>query len=254
MTSGAKGVARVLEDKVAVVTGAGRGIGAAIARGYAAAGARVCCAARTRSEIEATARMIADAGGQALAVPLDVTDAHSVEAALGTVAERWGGLDLVVINAGAGGGRKRVEECDPATDWQRILDVNLTGAFHCARLAAPHLRRRGGGKIIMLGSGMGHSSLHGTAAYSCSKAALWMLARILADELRGDGIAVNELVPGPVRTTMTAASAGQPGSVLNLSEEWIKAPEDVVSMALFIASLPDRGPTGQSFSLMRRTF
>lgn len=245
--------ARLLEGKVAIITGAGRGIGAAIACGYAAAGARVCCAARTRSEIEATAGVITEQGGDALAVHLDVTDPGSVEAVLGTVAERWGGPDVLVVNAGTGGGRKRVEACDPA-DWQRILDVNLTGAFHCARLAAPHLRRRGGDKIIMLGSGMGHSSLHGSAAYSCSKAALWMLVRILADELRGDGIAVNELVPGPVRTTMTTASAAQPGSVLNLSEEWIKTPEDVVPMALFVASLPDRGPTGQSFSLMRRTF
>jgi NAD(P)-dependent dehydrogenase (short-subunit alcohol dehydrogenase family) len=83
--------------------------------------------------------------------------------------------------------------------------VNLFGAYHCARLAIPHLRRRGGGKIIAIGTGLGHSSRGGTVAYSCSKAALWMLVRILADELRGDNIAVNELIPGLVRTDISTS-------------------------------------------------
>lgn len=253
MAVDANGNARPLEGQVAVVTGGGRGIGAAIARAYAAAGARVCVAARSGPEIEAVAGEIVAAGGEALALPVDVTDAAAVARLFHAVAERWGGLDLLVANAGTDTRRGRVEDCDPA-DWRRILDTNLTGVFLCARAAIPHLRARGGGKVLVLGSGLGHSSLHGSAAYSCSKAAAWMLVRILADELRGDGIAVNELIPGPVRTAMTADAPSQPGSVLNLAEEWVKAPEDVGPLALFLATRPARGPTGQSFSLMRRTF
>jgi 3-oxoacyl-[acyl-carrier protein] reductase len=107
--------------------------------------------------------------------------------------------------------------------------------------------------MVMLGSGMGHSSLHGHAGYSCSKAGLWMLVRILADELRAEGISVNELVPGPVRTAMTAV-AQREGSVVKNPVEWLKQPEDVVPLAMFLATCPAPGPTGQSFSLMRRTF
>jgi 3-oxoacyl-[acyl-carrier protein] reductase len=115
------------------------------------------------------------------------------------------------------------------------------------------MRKRGGGRMVMTGSGMGHSSLHGHAAYSCSKSALWMLVRILADELRVDGISVNELVPGPVQTAMTGVPQ-RTGSVVNNPVEWLKQPEDVVPLAMFLATHPGPGPTGQSFSLMRRTF
>jgi 3-oxoacyl-[acyl-carrier protein] reductase len=145
-----------------------------------------------------------------------------------------------------------VAESDPDA-FLRTIEVNLVGAYHCARLAIPHMRRRGGGRMIMVGSGMGHSSLHGHAGYSCSKAGLWMLVRILADELRADGISVNELVPGPVDTSMTQVPQ-RGGSVVGNPVEWLKRPEDVVPLAMFLASHAAPGPTGQSFSLMRRTF
>jgi 3-oxoacyl-[acyl-carrier protein] reductase len=241
-----------LRGQVAVVTGAGRGIGAAIARACAAAGATVCCTARSAPEIAATAAAIRAAGGSALAVPADVTRAEEVSRVYEATVAEAGGIDLLVVNAGVSLDQRPVAESDPDA-FLRTIEVNLVGAYHCARLAIPHMRRRGGGRMIMVGSGMGHSSLHGHAGYSCSKAGLWMLVRILADELRADGISVNELVPGPVDTSMTQVPQ-RGGSVVGNPVEWLKRPEDVVPLAMFLATHAAPGPTGQSFSLMRRTF
>jgi 3-oxoacyl-[acyl-carrier protein] reductase len=241
-----------LAGKVAVVTGAGRGIGAAIAEALAAAGAMVACAARNAEEIATVAARIGAAGGRAFAVATDVTDAAQVAALYAETARREGGFDLLFVNAGVSLDQRPVEQSDPAA-FEATMRVNLFGAYHCARLAIPHMRARGGGRIVMTGSGMGHSSLHGHAGYSCSKAGVWMLVRILADELRAEGIAVNELVPGPVQTAMTGAPQ-RAGSVVNNPVEWLKRPEDVVPLAMFLATHPGPGPTGQSFSLMRRTF
>lgn len=243
---------KLLAGKLAVVTGAGRGIGAAIAMGLAQQGATVCCAARSMAEIERTAAAITAAGGDAFAVAADVTDAASVAALYAAAAARHGGIDLLFVNAGVSLDQRKVEESDPSA-FVATLNVNLVGAYHCARLAVPMMRARGGGRMVMVGSGMGHSSTHGHAGYSCSKAGLWMLVRILADELRADGISVNELVPGPVRTAMTAVPQSA-GSVVSNPIEWLKTPDDVVPLALFLATHPGPGPTGQSFSLMRRTF
>ena len=238
-----------LDGKVALITGGGRGIGRAIAIAFAGAGAAVCCAARTRSEIEAVAAEIGAAGGQALAVTTDVADLASVEKVVDETVERFGGLDVLVINAGVSPGRSEVVESDPE-EWGQTIAINLTGAYYCARAAIPHLKARGGGKIITIGSGMGHRGAPGSSAYSASKAGLWMLTRVLGQELRGDNISVNELVPGPVNTAMMpGAAAREPGT---FDGEWFKEPEEVVPLALFLASAPDGGQTAQSFSLMRR--
>lgn len=238
-----------LQGKVAVVTGAGRGIGRAIAEGFAQAGASICCAARTRAEIEAVATQINVGAGRAIAVPTDVTDLASVEAMFERVEADLGGLDILVINAGIGSDKHTVEEGNPE-DWVASINVNLTGAYYCARAAIPYLKRRGTGKIITIGSGLGHRGTPKRSAYACSKAGLWMLTRVLAQELWEHNISVNELIPGPVDTSMTPST---PDWAYRLGEsEWLKKPEDVVPLALFLATQPDVGPTAQSFNLMRR--
>ena len=239
-----------LDGKTAVITGAGRGIGRAIAIGYARAGAAVCCAARTGQEIGQTVALINEAGGRAIALAADVTDYASVDRLFAGATEALGGVDIVVACAGGSVENKLVEESDPAA-WRDAIDTNLVGAYHTAKAAIPRLRARGGGKLILIGSGMGHRSGPTRSAYADSKAGLWMLTRILAQELVSHGICVNELIPGPVLTSFIkgredALRAGGAGG------EWMKEPEDVVPLALFIASQPANGPTGQTFSLARR--
>ena len=243
-----------LAGKVALITGAGRGIGRAIALAYAEAGAAVGCAARTQAEIDAVAAEIQAGGGQAIAIPVDVTDRASVQQMTESVVAAFGGLDILVINAGVNLDKRTVEESLPA-DWLGTLDVNLNGAYYCAQAAIPYLRARGGGKIIITGSGMGHRGSPERSAYCVSKAGLWMLTRCLAQELWPHNISVNELIPGPVQTAMTSdeSSGGRPTAQgPNAQSEWNKRPEDVVPLALFLATQPLIGPTAQSYSLMRR--
>jgi 3-oxoacyl-[acyl-carrier protein] reductase len=243
-------VDRVLDGKVAVVTGAGRGIGRAIAVAYARAGANVICAARSESEIRDTATTITRQGGRGTHFVTDIADAAGATRLFACAVQSFGGLDIVIANAGIPGESVCVESTDPES-WRDTIAVNLIGSYHTARAAIPCLRERGAGKIIFIGSGMGHRGVPSRSAYCVSKAGVWMLVRVLAQELAPYSICVNELVPGPVQTDFIsgreeALRAGGSGG------EWVKQPEEVVPLALFLAAQPRDGPTGQSFSLARR--
>lgn len=242
-----------LQGKIALVTGAGRGIGQAIAKGWAAAGAQVVCAARTRGDLEATVAEIRAAGGEAVPVVCDVTDHAQVKALFAEGAKAYGGLDIVLINAGGGLERATVEESDPQV-WVQTQQVNLIGAYYTAREAIPYLKARGGGRILTMGSGMGRRGRPKGSAYAVAKAGLWMLVRVLAQELVEHNISVNEIIPGPVVTEKHRRQnlENDPSSAFAIPGEWIKTPEDVVPLACFLAAHPEPGPTAQVFSLNRR--
>ncbi|MCY3544314.1 MAG: SDR family oxidoreductase [Chloroflexi bacterium] len=241
-----------LAGKVAVITGAGKGIGRALAVGFAAEGASVCCAARTASDIEAVVGEITDSGGSAIAIQADVTSLDDMERMHKAAADAFGGVDIVVVNAGGNIGAGSIEDSEPE-EWTSTIDLNLKGAYYTAKTAIPYLKGRGGGKIITIGSGIGHNGRPNTSAYACAKAGSWMLTRVLAQELWEYGISVNELVPGPVLTPGAIASWEREGQGVNtITSEWVKEAEDVLPLAMFLATQPDKGPTSQSFSLMRR--
>ena len=224
---------RSLEGKVAVVTGAGKGIGRAIAIGFASEGASVCCAARTASDLKEVAGEITSGGGKAIVVQTDVTSFDDVERMNREAAEAFGGIDIVVVNAGGNLERSRVEDGDPDL-WAATIDLNLKGAYYTSKSAIPYLKERGGGKIITIGSGIGHNGRVSSSAYACAKAGAWMLTRVLAQELWEHNISVNELVPGPVATPgATAAWQQEENSVNTIDSEWVKQSEDVLPLALF---------------------
>ena len=238
-----------LEGKIAVITGAGRGIGRALAIGFAEAGAKVVCAARTNAQIDETAELIRKTGGDAIAIRCDVTAADQVEKLYDQTRAHYGRADIVVANAGGNFSRASVEDSDIA-EWELTVRVNLIGVYHTCKFAIPHLKTKGG-HIIVVGSGVGHRVVdEAHSAYGASKAGAWMFVRALAAELRPYKICVNELIPGLVRTEITADISRSDDS--GFGAEWFKQPEDVVPLALFLATQPLTGPTGQSFSLMRR--
>ena len=241
-----------LENKVALVTGASSGIGRAIAVGWARAGARVACAARSASGLAETVAAIEAAGRDGLAVRADVTRHADVERMYEETASAFGGIDIVMINAGGNHERNRIGEDDPE-GWLATVQLNLAGAYYTAREAIPHLKARGGGRMLLMGSGMGHRALAGSSAYCVAKAGAWMLTRALAEELVEHAITVNEIIPGPVWTPATIREHETSGwPVASIPNEWVKQPEEVVPLSIFLASHPEPGPTAQTFTLLRR--
>lgn len=239
----------LLKGKVILITGASRGIGKALATGYAEAGAAIACAARSRELLDNTAAEILRNGGDAIAIPTDVTREPEVKQMLEKTVAHFGKLDIVVLNAGGSFARDLIEESH-SEDWRKTVELNLFGSYYCAKAAIPHLKKNGSGKIITIGSGLGHRGMLKSSAYACSKAALWMLTRVLAQELQQYNISVNELIPGPVDTGMISETFRR--EIIDKQGEWLKQPEEVMQLALFLAAQPDIGPTAQSFSLMRR--
>jgi NAD(P)-dependent dehydrogenase (short-subunit alcohol dehydrogenase family) len=207
---------------------------------------------RRPEPLHAVVADIVSAGGVALAVPADVTAYDSLSAAVDTAVGEYGHLDIVISNAGGPSAFGPTLDITPE-DWAATVDVNLNGHWITAKATVPRLRERGGGHLVFMGSSTSYQTDPGVAAYGVSKAGVALLRQILAVELRGDDIAVNELLPGMVRT----AAIGQVGDetpqiVLDHVAqvgEWLKDPEDVASLALYIVSLPTTGTTGQAFNL-----
>lgn len=240
-----------LTGKIVVVTGGGRGIGRAIALACARQGADLCLAARTRDQIESAARDIHALDRRALAVPVDVTLRRQVTAMAEKIRETFGRVDILFNNAGGGIERSAVLESDSDL-WVKDLQVNLIGAYFVTRALLPLMVAAGGGRIINTGSGMGRRPGSGSSAYHVGKAGLWMFTRCLAEEVWEHGIDVNELIPGPVETHLTQGRMKVGAPPPFAPSERVKHPEDVVPLAMWLATQPSGGPTAQSFSLNRR--
>ncbi len=240
-----------LAGKIVLVTGGGRGIGRAIAIACAREGADLCLVARTQSQIESVAGEIQALGRRAVAIPADVTEADSVNALAERVREAFGRVDILFNNAGGGIEPKPILESDPDL-WVKDVTVNLTSAYLVTRALLPLIAGTGGGKIINIGSGMGHRAGPKSSAYHVGKAGLWMFTRCLAEEVWEHGIDVNELIPGPVETHLTRGRMQAGGPPPFTPSERVKSPEDVAPLAVYLATQPPGGPTAQSFSLTRR--
>jgi NAD(P)-dependent dehydrogenase (short-subunit alcohol dehydrogenase family) len=197
-----------LEGRVAIVTGASRGLGRAMAVALAEAGADVAVAARAKTELEETARLVAATGRRAIAVPTDVTDYAQVETLVRRAVGELGGLHVVVNNSGIARVAP-VAEMSPE-DFRATLEVNLVGVFHGCRAAAAHLIGQKCGKIINIASVLGQVGLPGYSAYAASKSGVMGFTRALSAEWARHGIQVNALAPGWFVTEMNAEAFGDP--------------------------------------------
>jgi 3-hydroxybutyrate dehydrogenase len=251
-----------LENRVALITGGGRGIGRAIALAFASEGAQVAVAARSFEQVEQVAREITDKfSSRALPAVCDVSDLASVEKLFKDFNETFGhGPDILVNNAG-------IAESAPLTKttnelWQRHLAINLSGTFYCTRAALSHMIARGWGRVINIASIAGKTGAPYIAAYSASKHGVLGLTRSVALEVALKGITVNAICPGYVDTEMTTRgienitkktglSADQAmESIRKLSpQNRIIEPEEVAALALLLASNEGRGINGQAINV-----
>lgn len=219
---------------ITFITGGTRGIGYAVAEALLRDGGTVAIAGTSSDGVvRAEHRLVGTCGdpGRVTGIVCDVRDASSVELAVHTVVARHGGLDALVNNAGVGVGGPVADL--PIDEWNRIIDTNLTGVFHCCRAAIPHLRTRGGGWIVNISSLAGKNAFVGGAAYCASKAGLNAFSEALMQELRYDNIRVTYIMPGSVSTEFSGREKGN-------GSDWKLLPEDVAQVIVDAMHHPAR--------------
>ncbi len=240
-----------LTDKVAIVTGAGQGIGAAIAQVFARAGARVMIATRTPSHGEDTLKAILDSGGCAELMAIDIGSPEAVDSIVEKTAALWGGIDIMVHNAASflGGPVEAYSEDDLET----VLSVNLKSCFRFSKACVPHLRRRGGGRLLFTSSVTGpRVAMPNTAYYAASKGGMNAFIRTAALELAGDGITVNGIEPGYIRTKameLLADEEGLAAMARYIPTGGMGVPEDIAYCMLYLASDQAGYITGQTICI-----
>ncbi|HEY1677550.1 MAG TPA: SDR family NAD(P)-dependent oxidoreductase [Candidatus Sulfotelmatobacter sp.] len=218
-----------LDGQVAVITGAGRGIGAAIARKLATMGATAVLIGRTQSTLEETAQAIIGAGGKTEVIPCDVSVLHQLEYASTRVDSTFGRLDILINNAGVGGFNDALHNLLPE-EWDRILNTNLRGVYYAIKCFAPMMIRAYGGHIINISSLAGKNALPNGAAYAASKWGLNGLTYSVAEELRPHNIRVATVCPGSVDTELSPHAGKDPNKMLQ-SEDIAHAVAMLVTQA-----------------------
>ena len=228
-----------LNGKVALVTGGNGGIGLGMALGLAKAGATVVVAARNAEKSAAAVEALRATGSESFALAADVTDEASVVALFDAIAQRCGRLDILVNNAGTTV-RKPVDQLS-LTEWNSVMDTNLTSAFLCCRAAYPLMQRAGGGKIVNIGSMASIFGMPYAPAYGASKGGIVQLTKAMAASWAKDGIQVNAVLPGWIQTDLTDGARAQ---VAGLNDRVIARtaagrwgqPQDLAGIAVFLSS------------------
>jgi NAD(P)-dependent dehydrogenase (short-subunit alcohol dehydrogenase family) len=221
-----------VRGKCAVVTGASKGIGYAIAEALAGAGANVVISARNEAEVQEAARRLNEVSeGEVVGVASDVRRFEDVRRMIGTAVERFGGVDILVNNAGVGGFGP-VDRMEPEK-WHQVIETNLNGVFYCCHEAIPVMRERGGGWIINIASLAGKNPLPGGAAYNASKFGLVGFSEALMLDVRQDDIRVNYIMPGSVATHFN-------GHTPTEEDAWKIQPEDIAQIVMDLLAFPGR--------------
>jgi 3-oxoacyl-[acyl-carrier protein] reductase len=238
-----------LEDKVAIVTGAGQGIGRAYTLRFVQEGAHVVIADIQEDKAHKVAREVQDSGGKGLAVKVDVSEPGSVRDMVDQAVERFGCVDVLVNNAAifATIKMKPFEEIT-LDEWNRLMAVNLAGPFLCCQAVSPHMRERKQGRIINISSNAVLSGLPLYTHYVTSKAGIIGLTRALANELGGDDITVNTIIPGFTETEIPRETVSPERAKAMVQAQAIQrreTPEDLAGVAVFLASEDSRFITGQ---------
>jgi NAD(P)-dependent dehydrogenase (short-subunit alcohol dehydrogenase family) len=236
-----------LRDKVALVTGASRGIGRAIAIGFAEAGADVAVAARSVDDLETLAKEIDAAGRRALVIPTDVRERAAIETMIERTVEEFGRLDILVNNAGGSNFMSPITGLRPE-GWDKLRTLNLDSVFHGTQIAAQKMAEAGGGSIIQIASVAGLRGSPGLSPYSAAKAGVIMMSQAVAKELAGSGVRVNSIAPGWIDTPLNEWMTSDEGT-LREAEKMIPmgrigTAEEIVGAAIFLASEASSFVTG----------
>ncbi|MEM7799229.1 MAG: glucose 1-dehydrogenase [Chloroflexota bacterium] len=236
-----------LTGKVALITGASRGIGEAIAHAYAEAGANVVLSSRKQPGLDKVAGDIQAKGGKALPIAAHTGSVEAISAVVDAATEKYGGIDIVVNNAATNPHFGPVMTAEDS-HWQKIMDVNVLGYFRVVKACQPSMKARGGGKVVNIASIAGTEPQPGMGVYCVSKAAVIMMTQVLAAELAADNIQVNAIAPGFIKTKFSEAIWGNDAinaQVVNaIPQKRIAAPEELTGMALYLASEASSFTTG----------